>query len=281
MKWFQDNPLGLTLAAISGVFALLVLGMAIIWSWPVKVETDAAQVQGSDTNGVALVAHEVAALSEFEVINDKPVFNESRQPIEEEVEIVEEVEEAVVVEAKPAPEVRLTGVIITADKKIASMTPTDTKQEGIMAQEGEKLTGEFVGWQVSTVTPRTVVLTSNDGQQLKLDLQVHDLKIQEPPKPVPVAPAKASEAEPELAENALEDDDEPLSRAEQIRQRIAERREELRRQQEAQQAQQAQKGEESQPQTRSRARSQDYKNAIRNQMIRSRKDTSSNEEKDG
>ena len=35
MKWLQDNPLGMVLAGISGLFALLVLGMAIVWNLPV------------------------------------------------------------------------------------------------------------------------------------------------------------------------------------------------------------------------------------------------------
>ena len=38
MKWLQDNPLGLALIALSGVFALLALGMAVIWSLPMAVE---------------------------------------------------------------------------------------------------------------------------------------------------------------------------------------------------------------------------------------------------
>lgn len=277
MKVLQDNPLGLALAAISGVFALFALGMAIIWSWPVTVETDGIENQGAEEGMGTSVAHQVAAISDFQVINDQPIFNVSRQPIAEDVEEVGEVEE-IPVEAKVAPDVRLTGVIITADKKIASMTPVDTKLEGIMAQEGELLTGAFVGWQVIAVNPRTVVLESSDGQELELELQVHDMKIKEPPKPIPAAPVNATKTEPELAAEMLEEDDEPLSRAEQIRQRIAERREELRLEQEAQQAQ---NGGQVQPRKSASERSQDYKNAIRNQLIRTRKDRNSNDENDG
>ena len=173
-------------------------------------------------------------MSEFRIINQKPVFNESRRPEVKPVE-EEEPEEDIAIEVKDAPDVRLTGVIITPGLKIASLTPNDAKLEGVMAHEGESLTGEFVGWQVSSVNPRVVVLESRDGQSLELELQVHDMKIKEPPKPV--TPERKPITDP--AQALAEDDDEgrPLSRAEQIRQRIAERREELRLEQEAKQEQ--------------------------------------------
>ena len=53
------------------------------------------------------------------------------------------------IEVKDAPDVRLTGVVITPGMKIASLTPADTNIETVMAHEGESLTGEFVGWQVT------------------------------------------------------------------------------------------------------------------------------------
>ena len=67
-------------------------------------------------------------------------------------------------------------------------------------------------------------------KNLELDLQVHDVAIKEPPKPV------AQRSNQSRKGRQQGDDAEPLSRAEQIRQRIAERREELRREQEEQQA---------------------------------------------
>ena len=120
--------------------------------------------------------------------------------------------------------------------------------------------------------PRTVVLESRDGQKLELELQVHDVKIKEPPKPVVAAKPAAAEGEQPAGE-----DGQPLSRAEQIRQRIAERREELRREQEEQQAQResnvkAVEGTKSVP--------QNYQNAIRAMMNKS-KDKSSDDKKDG
>lgn len=270
MKWLQDNPLGMVLAGISGMFVLLALGMAIVWNLPVSTETAGTEAEVMPDNQVSLATHQVGTLGEYKVINEKPVFNESRLPVIAELDD-ESQEEDATIEVKGAPDVRLTGIVITPGLKIASLTPADTNIETVMAHEGESLTGEFVGWQVMAVNPRAVVLESRDGQLLELDLQVHDVKIAEPPPPVVKAPVTAAQAA--AGQNADEsgEDDEPLSRAEQIRQRIAERREELRLEQEAQQPQ-----EEAKPDGAA-----NYQSAIRRLMDKKTKDQGSNDKKDG
>jgi len=262
----QDNPLGMALAAISGVFALLALAMAIVWSFPVSVGVSVSETEVGVAKSVQ-AAHQVAAINEFQVINEKPVFNMTRLPVVAEAEDNAPAEDTTVA-VKDAPDVRLTGVIITPAMKIASLTPADEKLESIMAHEGEPLVGEFVGWQVSVVNPRTVVLASRDGQKLELELQVHDVVIKEPPKPEPAKTAQA--------EQAIDEDGEPLSRAEQIRQRIAERREELRLEQEEQQAREA--NDTSGP---GGSKPSAYQNAVRAMMKNKSKDQGSNDKKDG
>ena len=134
-----------------------------------------------------------------------------------------------------------------------------------------------MGWQVTAVNPRAVVLESRDGQSLELDLQVHDTKIEEPPPPVVKAPAKTAQAATGQEPDETGEDDEPLSRAEQIRQRIAERREELRLEQEAQQPQSRAK-----PNAATAAeKPAHYQNAIRALMNKNIKDQGSNDKKDG
>lgn len=268
MKWLQDNPLGMALAGFGGVLALLVLAMSVVWTLPETAEISAADQPETGSVDPVMVAHQVADLAEFEVINEKPVFNETRQPsLEEIVDSGEMEDDAVAV--KDAPDVRLTGVIITPELKIASLTPADAELESVMAHEGQALTGEYVGWQLSAVHPRSVILESRNGEKLELDLQVHDVKIKEPPKPV--AEAKA---EPAQAEDPVDEDGQPLSRADQIRQRIAERREELRREQEEQQSQGGANGT-SKPDT-----SQTYQSAIRAMLRNKNKDNSGNDEND-
>jgi hypothetical protein len=79
--------------------------------------------------------------------------------------------------------------------------------------------GEYNGWRVESVNARQATLIGRDGSKVDLALVVHDQKITEPPKPKP---------KPEAPGEVSEEGDEPLSRAEEIRQRIAERREQLR-----------------------------------------------------
>lgn len=275
MKWLQDNPVGMVLAAICGVFALLALGMAIIWNLPVTAEAAEIGTEENGSSDTILAAHQISAISDFQVINEKPVFNESRLPVLLQSEDDDLLEVDAEVGVKDAPDVKLTGVIITPSMKIASLKPADGKLENVMAHEGESLTGEFIGWQVSVVHPRSVVLASRDGQKLKLDLQVHDIKIKAPPKPA--VPAKTAQTKAGQDNQAAGEDEQPLSRAEQIRQRIAERREELRLEQEEQQAQGGtQPGQVSQA-----AKPQDYQSAIRALMKNNSKDKSSNDKKDG
>ena len=287
MKWLLDNPLGMALAGISGIFVLLSAALAIIWALPVAVETGDAVTPGNTDSDVVMVAHQADSLDNLQVINEKPVFNISRLPVidqSDDEELVDDPEIAI----KDAPDVRLTGVIITPNVKIASLTPADDKLEGVTAHEGESLTGDYVGWKVSSIKPRNVILESRDGEKLDLDLQVHDVTIKEPPKPPPTE---------KVAEESAGEDGEPLSRAEQIRQRIAERREELRREQEDQQARggqpQSSQRQGGQPPSRSRqnqtqagddkqeAEPQDYQSAIRALMNKNIKDMDDNDNKDG
>jgi len=291
MKWLQGNPLGIALAAIGGFLALLVLGMAIVWSLPVRVDVDDTASDNAAADMAPLVADEAGDLNDYRIVDERPVFNESRAPeIVEVDDVVEDVTDTTIA-VKDAPDVRLTGVIITPGMKIASLTPTDTQQESVMAHEGQSLTGEFVGWQVSAVNPRDVVLESKDGQKLELELQVHDVTIKEPPKPKPepaatvAKTAQAEQAAPGQPASSAENE-EPLSRAEQIRQRIAERREELRREQDAQSQQTNQDARKTSQDTRQSRRSRQtdsssaYQNAIQ-AKIDSSKGKEGNDEEDG
>lgn len=275
MKWLQDNPLGMALAASSGALALLALGMAIVWNLPVAIETSETGTQQSPGSDAVLVAHQVAALSNFQVINEKPIFNESRLPVIIAVDAAADLLADTAVAIKDAPDVRLTGVIITPTLKIASLTPANEQLETVMAYQGQSLTGEYVGWQLSIVKPRSVVLESRDGKKMELNLQVHDVKIKAPPKSVVMK--KPVQTEPGQGEQVGGQDEQPLSRAEQIRQRIAERREELRREQEEQQAQ----GGDRSGGVSQAKKTQNYQSAIRAMMRNKSKDTSSNDKKDG
>lgn len=274
MKWLEGNPLGMALVAASGVLLLLALVMAVVWTLPVTGEIVDSEIDRGAGSETVLAANEIGTLNDYQVINEKPVFNESRQPA-----IVDDEEESLeddgTIEIKDAPDVRLTGIIITPDIRIASLTPADASLESVMAHEGESLTGEFVGWHISKVNARTVVLESRDGQSLELDLQVHDATIKQPP--APAAPVRTAALQTSKPGEAVAEEDEPLSRAEQIRQRIAERREELRLEQEGLNAQDNnQAGGANQA-----SKPSNYQSAIRALMKNKSKDQDSNDDKDG
>lgn len=282
MNWLQDNPLGKILIYVCGGLLLLAVIMTAVWSMPVSVNTAEIEVDQSEAPDAVVAAREIASLRELQIINEKPLFNENRLPeIAADIDDEDEVEEKAIA-VKDAPDVKLTGVILTPEMKIATLTPLGSDQENVMAYEGQALVGEYVGWKVAEVKPRTVTLVSNDGQQLKLELQVHDVVIKEPPKPVVAAAASPDPAAQDAAGQAAPvagEDGQALSRAEQIRQRIAERREELRLEQEARAAEiQAPPGTGNRSETRGRSA---YQNAIRNMMNNSRKDEDSNDDKDG
>ena len=267
MNWLQDNPIGKALVYVCGVLLMMVIIMAIVWSLPVSVDVTGAEAQEDETTDKVPVAREIVNINELEVINQKPLFNENRSPEIDEIEDDSEVVEDTAVTVRDAPDVRLTGVIITPELKLATLTPSDSDLENVMVYEGQALVGEYLGWKIGKVNPRTVDLRSNDGQQLTLDLQVHETKIKEPPKPV--AAVQSAPAE----EGEVGEEGQPLSRAEQIRQRIAERREELRIQQEPQQDQ-------DQPEDDRVIRGSAYQTAVRRMIQDKGKDQGSDDNKD-
>jgi len=273
MKWLQDNPVGMILASVSGFLLFLVLVMTVVWNLPVSVDTAGTDKELAAASESNLAMRPIGDLGEYHVINEKPVFNESRLPdiggTEDDLG-----PDDTTIAIKDAPAVKLTGVVITPESRFASLTPEDKNIESVMAREGESLTGEFVGWRVAEVSPRLVVLESRDGQSLKLELQVHDMRIEEPP---PVAPASPTAQALTGEGGDVAEDEEPMSRAEQIRQRIAERREELRREAEEQQSE----GGLQANTARQPSKPSDYQSAIRAMMNKKSKDQGSNDKEDG
>ena len=231
IRWLQDNPVGQVLAAVAGGLVVVMLLLGVVWSLP-------PAAGGADTaSGPQALRVDVPQLPEsapiesFAVVTDRPVFNESRQPElesnaegEGEGESGEELAEAPV----DAPEVELAGVIITPTLRMVTLRPKKSRQS-LVAFEGQPLQGDYGSWHVSRIEPREITLAAGDGRELQLALQVHDAKIAPPPKPEP-APETAPQ---EPTGESAGDGDQPMTRAEEIRQRIAERREELRRAAEA------------------------------------------------
>lgn len=232
-KWFEDNPVGKALAAVCGGLLLIILLLTVVWSLP------APELDEDDLDDQAMDALELPVLAEsepietFSVIAERPVFNEDRRPqlllAEDEGEDEPEEEEEV-----DAPELMLAGVVITPETRMVTLRHKD-HPESLIAYEGQPLEGDFGSWHVSRIGEREITLSSGDGEEIELKLEVNKAAMKAPEV---VREARAAETEEvseatEVAEAAA-DDGEPLSRAEEIRQRIAERREELRREAELQ-----------------------------------------------
>jgi hypothetical protein len=219
IKWFEGNPVAIALASMSALLMFISLMIGVIWSFPPRASVSES---GNEGSVAALDVPEIAdsePLETYAVITERPVFNQSRLPvIEEDVDEEEEPEEEV-----EAPEVQLSGVIITPTLRMATLRSAEMN-ESLVAFEGQPLEGNFGSWQVSQINAREVTLSSAAGESLQLRLEVHNAQIAAPPKMA--APDNETQEEPAAEQG---ENQEPLSRAEEIRQRIAQRREELKR----------------------------------------------------
>ncbi len=223
MRWLEANPLGIVLASVCGGLLVIALLLSVIWALPAS--STASGLEGESTvpglDLPELAASE--AIDKYAVITEHPVFNNTRLPvIEDNLEGGDEEDE--IEEDVDAPDVQLTGIIITPSIRMATLREKG-QQLSLVAFEGKPLEGNFGSWQVSRIDHREVTLSSGAGEEVQLKLEVHGVTIKEPVKP---EPRTAQNRQGESGQ-ALQGEDQPLSRAEEIRQRIAERREELRR----------------------------------------------------
>lgn len=222
ISWLDDNLLGKILAGVSAAVIVLMLLLGVAWTLP---PTGSGGAGDEEQNELSLDIPELKPgepIEQYAVVTERPVFNEGRQPeiaaeLDDE-ELAEDEEEPEV----EAPKVALAGVVITPSLRMATLRP-EGEAASLVAFEGQPLEGDYGSWQVSRIGPRDVTLRSGSGEEVRLELQIHDAVITEPPKP------KARTSQDETAQESQAEDDAPLSRAEEIRQRIAERREELRR----------------------------------------------------
>jgi hypothetical protein len=226
MRWLEDNPIGQVLAAVAAGLVVVMLALGVVWSLPPGAGETAPPADAEARLRVEvseMAGHE--PIEAYAVVSERPVFNESRQP-----ELVADADaedaEGAAEEPADAPDLQLAGVVITPSLRMVTLRPKNSGQS-LVAFEGQPLQGDYGSWHVSRIAPREITLASGYGEELQLQLQIHDAVIKPPPKPEPaeVAEEKSSDSR----ERDDDEDDRPLTRAEEIRQRIAERREELRR----------------------------------------------------
>ena len=219
----NDNPVGKALVGVCAAALVLIALLGLGWLLPPSGSDVNSAADGPSMSSDVPQLEEPSPIEQYAEIINRPVFNESRQPIIGGELTDGEDEELVEAEDAEAPDVELAGVVITPDVRVATLR-VKGEDASLLALEGQPLEGDFGSWRVSRVEPRSAVLESASGDQVRLELQIHDAVIKEPPKPPPPQVDDAGEPADNVAQ-----DDAPMSRAEEIRQRIAERREELRR----------------------------------------------------
>lgn len=223
-KWFEGNPLAVVLASVCAGLLLISLVLGVIWSLPPAVPDEDPDADELELALDVPELEENEPIEAYAVITERPVFNETRLPILED-DSQDSGDEDLVEEEVDTPDFELAGVIITPSIRMVTLKAED-QPESLVAFEGQPLEGNYGTWRVRTIEPRQITLASGQGEEVLLKLQIHDTVIAEPPKPVE---AKKQEAAEQGETESVAETDEPLTRAEEIRQRIAQRREELRR----------------------------------------------------
>ncbi len=222
----KDNIVATGLLGFAAIVLLLALVMQLTGDLNLtEADLSESQVAGPFAGGGFSLPGELEA---YTVIDERPLFNTTRRPIAiDDVSTAEGFAETGEVQPLNAA---LTGVVIVDNKMIVVLQDNDSKQF-VRTSVGAGMDGVFADWRVEEIGPRSVTLTSFDGESMQLDMQIA--------KSTPAAPVAAKqadeveEAEPtgrEKYQQAILDAgkaDNNESRAEEIRRRIAERRAQL------------------------------------------------------
>lgn len=167
--WFSQ-PGRLLSAALAGVCALLLV-VLLLQGLLVGSDRDAdVAVAPRDTAGAGDLTtreFELPPVTEYAEITARPLFHEDRRPEPEQVAQDGEDQEPAQSAALEPPPVRLTGVIITPNARVA-MLDHNRRNEQLSLKPGEHLEG----WTLESVDERRVVFASG-GTREPLLLEVY------------------------------------------------------------------------------------------------------------
>lgn len=221
---FEKNLLTSLLIGAIGLMGLI--GVAFLG---VYFLTDVDFIDPADERAVALNPVEapdtgLEALGQYSMIIERPVFFPDRR-----LPVLEEAPDQTVVEIEPIPEpepveplkAAVAGIIITPEARIAMVNDEVAGKVRIM-REGMSLEGEQAAWQLQSISERKADFVSVDGQRSALELKVYTKGLIAGNSGVQVSQST------EDAQAGTEDEEAAQTRAELIRQRVAERRAELR-----------------------------------------------------
>lgn len=165
MKDLLANPANRpTLVLGSVCLFLMVLLLVHVVATPDTIDLPPVDVFAGDLPQPAVVAAvDMPSLAEFEVVVERPLFNEDRLPAED--EDAEGADEEMVETITEAPEVTLAGVVLTGDQQIAMLV---NKGEALRLKVGM----DVEGWVLESLEPRRAVL-SNGSNSLELELPLY------------------------------------------------------------------------------------------------------------
>ncbi len=228
----RNNLLTTLLAGLIGLAVLIGLLLFVLLG-----RVDIAQIEPSGETSVPRVAvaqpeQGLEVFDEYGEIVRRPVFfSDRRLPVVVVADADEEplIEEEVA-EEEPIPDLNasVAGIIITPELRIAMIHDQKTNSTVVMS-EGMNLDGEQAAWKLEGIESRRVNFVSVDGRSTGLELEVNTQGLTRPTR-TRAADEEASPAADEAADGQAppQADEEALSRAEEIRRRVAERRAELR-----------------------------------------------------
>lgn len=216
-----ETRLGFGLAAVCAMLALAVLalwvgvGRGYGWLEP----TTGKSPPLPSVKDLRAGNFEMPPYGKFAEITQRPLFSEDRKPIPP---------DALAAEAEPAApptaplQVILTGVIITPKVQLA-MFHDNTTNKSVSLKEGMPLPGNQSGWTLVEIQPRKVVFTDPADKTQEVELKVAGST---------GSPSKHAPARPAVQQGTLVKDNAQTA-AERLRERIEERRRELREKAEA------------------------------------------------
>lgn len=223
---FEKNLLTTILVAFVGVLGLV--GLVFLGSF---LRTHVDRIAPSDEQAIS--ANPVQApdtglqeLGQYAVIIERPVFFPDRRlPVLAVAEENEQMDFQPIPEPDPIEPLKavIAGIIITPEARIA-MVNDQVAGKVMVLREGMSLEGEQAAWQLSEITERKADFVSVDGQQSSLQLQVYTEGLVAGNSGLAANRAQSDGS----AAGEEVDPEEAQSRADLIRQRVAERRAELR-----------------------------------------------------
>jgi general secretion pathway protein N len=227
----ENNLLTTILAGLIGGLVLIGLALFLLLGRVDLQKVDPVGETGVPRLEVATPEKGLEVFDEYGEIVRRPVFfSDRRLPVvvvaeaEEEPEIEEEIEEE-----EPTPDLKasVAGIIITPDLRIAMIRDQEANSTMVLS-EGMNLEGEQAAWKLDSIESRRVNFVSVDGRNTGLELEVNTRGLTRPTRTRTAAEEAPAEPADEGQTAVPQPDEEALSRAEEIRRRVAERRAELR-----------------------------------------------------